>query len=163
MWEDLKSRGRPVTAIDATSALHLPGGPLPDNVLDARALAQLPPGPFVFHLNPPRSAEFYFKMPRPLRRRAKLIAYWVWELEKMPETWRLDASIFDEFLVPSDFVAGALRRLLGPELRRPVRVMPYAVDAVSFGPRKTPEASALARRRHDLPQHAFLIGGVRSP
>jgi len=158
VWEDLKSRGRPVTAVDATGALHLPGGPLPDGVLNARALAELPPGPFVFHLNPPRAAAFYFKLPRSLRRRAKLIANWVWELEKMLETWRLDASLFDEFWVPSDFVAGALRRLLGPEERRPIRVVPYAVDAISFGPRKTPETSVEMRVRHGLPQDAFLVG-----
>lgn len=158
MWEDLKGRGHAVAAIDATGALHLPAGARPRGVLDPRALGELPPGPFIFHLNPPRAGAFYFKMPPPLRRRAKLIACWVWELEKMPETWRLDAAIFDEFWVPSDFVADALRRLLGAEERRPIQVVPYAVDAMSFGPRKTPEMSALARARHGLPPDAFLVG-----
>ncbi len=158
MWEDLKSRGCAVRAVDATAVLHLPGGPVPDGVLDARVLAALSPGPLVFHLNPPRAAAFYFKMPPSLRRHAKLIACWVWELEEMPESWRLDASLFDEFWVPSDFVAGALRRLLGPDTRQPIRVVPYAVDAISFGPRKTPEACMAARARHGLRQDAFLVG-----
>ena len=76
----------------------------------------------------------------------------------MPESWRLDAMLFDEFWVPSDFVASALRRLLGPDARQPIRVIPYAVDAISFGPRKTKAASVAARRRHGLPVDVFLVG-----
>jgi glycosyltransferase involved in cell wall biosynthesis len=51
-----------------------------------------------------------------------------------------------------------MRRLLGPNARQPVRVVPHAVDAMPVGPRKSAERCAAVRARHDLPENAFVVG-----
>jgi glycosyltransferase involved in cell wall biosynthesis len=158
MWRDLQRRGRAVTAVDATATLHIPGDQRPEGALDVTALETLPPGPIILHLNPPLYEAMYFLLPHDLRQRARLIGYWAWELDRMPTAWLHSASMCDEFWVPSDFVAQAMRRLLGPYARQPICVVPHAVDAIPLGPRKTQERRSAARQRHDLPDDAFLVG-----
>jgi glycosyltransferase involved in cell wall biosynthesis len=158
MLADLRRHGRGVTAVDATRALRLPGGALPEGVLPHSALATLPPGPVVVHLNPPLYGYMYLLMPKSLRLASRMIAYWAWELDQVPEHWLVDAGITDEIWAPSDFVAEALRRRLGPAARQPVRVVPHPVEAIPFGPRRTPADIAAARARHGLPAATFIAG-----
>jgi len=158
MLADLRRQGRAVTAVDATAALFLPGGVPTEGVLPVAALRSLPPGPLVLHLNPPLYGMMVLRMPRALRRQSWLIAYWAWELEVVPQHWLADSRVADEFWVPSGFVAEALRRRIGPLARQTVRVVPHAVDAIPFGPRRTPADIDDARARHGLPQDAFIAG-----
>jgi hypothetical protein len=158
MWRDLQRRGRAVTAVDAADALNLPGGQRPEGVLGTAALATLPSGLIILHLNPPLYEAMYFLLPRNLRQRARLVGYWAWELDRMPEIWLGSAEMCDEIWVPSDFVAQSMRQLLGPHARQPIRVVPHAVDAIPLGPRKTIERRGAMRARHGLPDGAFLVG-----
>ncbi|WP_146216987.1 glycosyltransferase [Falsiroseomonas bella] len=156
MWAEQKRQGRAVRAVDCTAALHLPGGPVPEGVLPVTALETLPPGPIVIHLNPPLYGLMYLRLPRRLRRSARLIAYWAWELDRVPASWAEAVLAADEIWVPSDFVAGAVRARLEGAEEVPVRVVPHPVEALPFGPRKTAESMAAARARHDLPAEAFI-------
>lgn len=158
MWRDMQRHGRAVIAVDATALLRVPGGERPEGVLDRAALRTLAPGPIVVHLAPPLYEAMYFWMPRKLRRRARLIGYWHWELDRVPPAWRAGVALCDEIWAPSDFVADAMRLLLGPGARQPVRVVPHAVDAIPLGPRKTIERCRAARARQNLPQDAFIVG-----
>ena len=156
MWRDLLRRGRAVTAVDVTAALHLPGAQRPEGVLNAKVLETLPPGPIVLHLNPPLYEAMYFLLPHDLRQRSRLVGYWAWELDRVPTAWLVGAEMCDEIWVPSDFVAKSMGQLLGA--RKPIHVVPHAVDAIPLGPRKTIEQCSAARTRHGLPNDAFLVG-----
>lgn len=158
MWHDLRRRGHEVLAIDVTRSLGLPAGPTPEGVTDEAALKEVRPGRIVVHLNPPLYKQMYMRMPSELRRRSWLIGYWAWELEQMPQDWLPSISFADEVWVPSDFVADAIRRGLSHRADIPVRVVPHAVDAMPFGPRKTPQSLAVARERLELPPDAFIVG-----
>jgi glycosyltransferase involved in cell wall biosynthesis len=158
MWHDMRQRGRMVTAIDMTAALHLPGGERPSGVCGPEVLREQPVGPIVLHLNPPLYGLAYGMLPRRLRLRSRLIAFWAWELDRMPGDWLLHAKFAEEFWVPSEFVAAALRRLLGPACGSPIHVVPHAVDAMPFGPRRSAELAGAARARHGLPPAAFIAG-----
>lgn len=158
MWHDLHQRGHEVVAIDVTRSLGLPGGPRPEGILDEAALKEMRPGRIVVHLNPPLYAQMYLRMPYKLRRRSWLIGYWAWELEQIPQDWLASATFADEVWVPSDFVADAIRRRLCPRTHKQVKVVPHAVDAMPFGPRKTRESLAAARARHGLPADALIVG-----
>jgi glycosyltransferase involved in cell wall biosynthesis len=158
MWHDMQRRGRAVTAVDATASLGVPGGTPPEGVLDIAALATLAPGPIIVHLAPPLYEAVYFRMPCELRERARLIGYWHWELDRVPAAWLTGVALCDEIWVPSDFVAEAMRRLISPGGRPPVRVVPHAVDAIPLGPRKTIRRRNAARARHFLPEDAFVAG-----
>lgn len=158
MLADLERRGRRVTAVDVTRLLGLPGGQPPDGVADGRAVTGLPPGRVVVHLNPPLYATLFLRLPKAFRRASRMIGYWAWELDRVPEGWAHEMRLADEIWVPSDFVAGAVRTRL-PAVGPPVvRVVPHAVDALPFGPRRTAADIAAARTRHGLPDTAFIAG-----
>lgn len=52
------------------------------------------------------------------------IAFWLWELEDFPEDWTCLFSILDEIWVPSEFAAGAIRKMTS----LPVKVFPYYLE-----------------------------------
>jgi glycosyltransferase involved in cell wall biosynthesis len=158
MWRDLEQRGVPVVAVDVTKELTGSGGPKPEGALDAAALLAAEPGTIVMHLNPPLYATMYLRLPRHLRRHSHVVAYWAWEMERIPRAWLIDARAADEIWVPSEFVAHAVRRGLGPEARKPVKIVPHPVHALPPAPRKTPERTAEIRARHGLPRDAFIVG-----
>jgi hypothetical protein len=97
-------------------------------------------------------------MPVEFRRTSRLIGYWAWELDRVPENWNVDMGFVDEIWVPSDFVAGAVAAELDPAAGKLVRVVPHAVDALPLGPRKTMTDVAMTRAQHALPAHAFVVG-----
>lgn len=155
MWQDFRARGRDVTAIDVTRECGIPGGARPDGVHGLEALGNAPV-PIIVHLNPPLYAEVYLRLSRELRRRSRMIAYWAWELEIAPPDWRADLPAVDEIWVPSRFVAGAMAGLLGRGDHRRITVVPHAVMAAPFGPRKSRTDVVRARERHGLPADALI-------
>jgi hypothetical protein len=127
MWQEIKKGGRAVEAIDVTETLGMHMTEQLEGVADELAFHKLMPGPIIIHLNPPEFEKLYFKLPVRLRCASRIIAYWAWELELMPKSWRRAAKLCDEIWVPSDFVAMAAKRLLGPKAVQQIKVMPHPV------------------------------------
>ena len=72
------------------------------------------------------------------------IGVWLWELNLIPEHWRRYLPYVDELWVPSEYVAGAIRR----ETDKPVTVIPYGIEV--------PVEDA-GRRELGLEEDAFLV------
>ncbi len=52
------------------------------------------------------------------------IAYWVWELESMPEKWKNELPLINEFWVPSTFVKEALKKIT----HKPIFIVPHSIS-----------------------------------
>jgi glycosyltransferase involved in cell wall biosynthesis len=158
MVRDLTARGHDIVTVDVTRFLKLPGDEPTDGALNIDDLTNLPVSKVVIHLNPPEYCKVYFALPRPAKIRARIIAYWAWELECTPPEWKVAAKFCDEIWVPSKFVAHALLAQERIGQGRPVRVVPHAVDAAPIGPRKTRDMCLALRHPHGLRESTFVVG-----
>lgn len=70
--------------------------------------SELEGGIIVFHLNPPELAMVLPMLGRRLILHKKIVGYWAWELDVIPDTWKVAYKLVDEIWVPSSFVAKAL-------------------------------------------------------
>lgn len=73
------------------------------------------------------------------------IAYWAWELEKLPDAWVSLLDRVDEVWVPSAFVANAIRRA---KPAMPVMVVPHAIQ---------PGAHPYGRGYFNIPEDKFVF------
>ncbi len=73
------------------------------------------------------------------------IGYWVWELSKFPQIWEPATQIIDEFWVPSQFVATALRSITN----KPIHIIPHVIKP------ETP--AALGRSHFKLPPERTIF------
>lgn len=76
--------------------------------------------------------------------RKRVIAYWAWELPRLPPEWRRGFRAAHEIWVPSRFVAEAVREAGS----LPVRVVPH--------PMPMPDPAPLGRDAFGLPADAFV-------
>ena len=133
-FKQLRETGVEVYAIDVTSlARHQSSPDLEEQEFLSHELfsRHQQHGTVVIHVNPP-AYMLALWMIKGLLPNKSLIGYWAWELEVLPPYWRLCATHADEILVPSSFVAQAVRRVIS----LPVRVHPHAVPS----PRNLPHA-----------------------
>lgn len=158
MFADMKLRGLDVAAVDFTQALGLTGDMRHEHAYSPQEIIALDPAEIVIHSNPPLFLSIYLSLPRKVRRRCKIIAYWAWELDRAPCEWRRATDFCDEIWVPSGFVAEALKRMMEGSRRPPIKVVPHAVDALPLAPRKTRMSQLDARKRFGLPHDAFIAG-----
>ena len=168
MLNDLASRGCKVVAVDVTQFLKLDNcerdtGPLHTDRLDTGTLpisdlAVLPVTDVIIHLNPPQYGRVYLALPRSTTANARVIAYWAWELEKTPPEWKLAAQFCDEIWVPSRFVAQAIGAQEADGHRRPIRIVPHAVEANPLLVTKTAEKCLALRARYGLSGTTFVGG-----
>lgn len=81
-------------------------------------------GVWLLHANAPEAVAAMARLnPQDWRGRYR-IAYWAYELSKVPASWVRAATVFHEIWAPSHFVADALA---ASGVTRPVRVMPHPV------------------------------------
>ncbi len=158
MWDKMRKDRRLVEAVDVTSALGLPGGKKLEGVLDERAFQKLQPSTIVVHLNPPEFEKLYFKFPKKLRRNSKIIAYWAWELEIMPEEWRITAKLCDEIWVPSDFVAYSAIKMLEKNYVQKITVVPHHVAKTNLSNFQLLMRKKSARARYGFNEDDFIVG-----
>ena len=83
-------------------------------------------GPIIVHLNAPEVA-YALKALGPQNLKGRLrIAYWAWELERLPRSWVYSKGYFHEIWAPSDYTAAAIR---GEDVTCQVRSVGYALPA----------------------------------
>lgn len=83
------------------------------------------PGTAVIHLNPPQFLWLLCRMPKKFFQHKKIIAYWAWELEGIPDLWKFALQFVDAVETPSSFTRTAIAR----NTEKPVTVHPHAVPA----------------------------------
>ena len=66
-------------------------------------------GTVVIHANPPQFHLVLCKLGKDFLRGKRLIGYWAWELETIPDIWRQALQYVDEVETPSTFVQRALQ------------------------------------------------------
>lgn len=106
-----------------------------------------PGGVWFVHINAPEAIHVLGRLPPETWRQRYRIAYWAYELPRVPAEWVRASEAFHEIWVPSAFVAGALRE---SGVRTPIRLMPHPV---ALGP---PPAQA-ERASLDIPHDAFTV------
>jgi hypothetical protein len=158
MRQDMARNGRAVTAVDVTRDLYLAAFASSADLMHVSDIARFQPGLAIVHLNPPHYNDAFWMLDKAWRRRSRLVGYWAWELEAVPPAWLRDARLCDEIWVPSDFVAAAVRNLLGANPQKPIRVVPHAVDADPVMPPRTIAMKSEARAKHNLSDATFVVG-----
>jgi glycosyltransferase involved in cell wall biosynthesis len=109
-----------------------------------------PPGaPLLIHVNAPVLPAALLRQPRALLRGRRVIAYWAWELPRVPPTWRPALRFVHEIWTLSRFTADAIATLLPPGSPIQVRSVPFPVTM--------PRPSALRRADFGLPEDAVIV------
>lgn len=134
----LEVAGAEIFRVDLTGALRQsPGGPPP--------LAPQGPGTLIMHVNGPMLPWGIHALGNAAIQDKRILAFWNWELPKLPKDWNRGYRFVHGILAPSQFVAAALRRPDGP----PVAVVHY--------PLPPPMPSSVSRADLGLPDQAFLF------
>lgn len=140
MRDTLRGLGLRVWEADLATP-GVPAGPMPRDV---------PAGvPLLLVVNAPSVPWAMLRLPRALRRRRRIIAYWAWELPRVPPAWRVGLPFVHEIWGISRFTAEALATLLPPGSPIPVRVAPIPVAE--------PVPSARDRAGFGLPADALVV------
>jgi glycosyltransferase involved in cell wall biosynthesis len=160
-WHRLEAEGVKVHPIDATGYCGVWGGleVAAERFRDFRrrvgnGLGPTPPT-IIIHLNPPLFQKVYFSLPALVRRNARIIAYWAWELDLIPPEWRRVAGLCDEVWVPSRFVAEAVLRRVPAVKVKIYPHIPYEAGASRAMPRWPDVAK---RRKYGIPERHFCVG-----
>lgn len=82
------------------------------------------PGTLILHVNGPLTSLILASLGRSFVSEKRVIAYWAWELPKLPADWRHGFPFVHEIWVPSRFVEQAVLAL---NPGKPVRVAPHPV------------------------------------
>jgi len=141
---ELKAAGMPVRGIDLTAALRAPSepmAPLTDSPSENEAL--------ILHFNPGALVHALIELDKAELKRRR-IGYWVWELERAPESWRNAAKYVHEIWAPSRFAADAIRAVVPNK----VTVAPH--PAALSPPPVDPAQRAPTRARFGLGDEGFL-------
>ncbi len=178
-----QSLGAHVLMVDITAAMlqrrdFIP----PEEPLDsAQILNRRGHGTVVIHANPPQFQLALCKLGKDFLRGKRLIGYWAWELETMPDIWRHALQYVDEVHTPSTFV----QRALQGHTNKKISVVPHDVpqparrktayaedgvlrclfvfDAASSFERKNPLAALRSFERAFAPGEAELTFKINNP
>ena len=116
--EGLRAAGFEVAEHDVAPLFEVSDGL--DNSPAATALG----GVWIFHLNAPEAITAMSRIDPDKWLGRYRIAFWAYELPKVPPSWVRAAAAFHEVWAPSQFVADALRN---SGIDKPIRVMPHPV------------------------------------
>ena len=115
-----------------------------DHSLDDRISENLPYNINLIHINPDEMKLLYTRMDAGQWDGRYNIAFWLWELEEIPESWMRYFPLLDEIWTPSEFISRSLRKVTD----LPVYTMPYHVEA--------PTDDQYTRSFFRLPEDRFL-------
>lgn len=97
-----------------------------DHTYDHRIQEELPYGINLFHIEPLDLAlAFGNTLDMSVWNGRYNIAFWLWELETFPESWKKALPLVDEIWTPSEFASESVRRVTD----KPVYTIPYHVTA----------------------------------
>ena len=99
----------------------------------------------IIHLNPDEMLYMYNRLDTSVWNYRYNIAFWLWELEEIPEHWKTYFPLLDEIWTPSEFISNNLRKVTD----LPVRTIPYCVTA--------PTEEGIGREFFRLPDDKFLF------
>ena len=116
-----------------------------DHTMDDRISEKFPYNINLVHINPDEMMLMYTRMSGERWNGRYNIAFWLWELEEIPEHWKKFFPMLDEIWTPSEFISNNLRRVTD----LPVYTMPYCVEA--------PVDESLSREYFGLPEDKFLF------
>ncbi|CAM3065898.1 FkbM family methyltransferase [Methylobacterium mesophilicum] len=157
MYNKMRASGSDVRAISVSRLLganinHKPDFEYTnlthDHEIDAESL--------VIHLNPPNFGKVLSALSRDTLMNSKIVGYWAWELNKIPDSWVRDASYADELWAPSPFVAKTLIADL-PSFNGVIKTVAHPVDSQPFA-KISAEAKRTIRENHSLAADLFIIG-----
>ncbi len=116
-----------------------------DHTYDDKISADLKYNINLIHINPDEMRLLYTKMPSDSWDYSYNIAFWLWELEEIPESWKQYFPMLDEIWTPSEFISKNLRKVT----KLPVKTMPYWVTAQTD--------DKYDRKFFKLPENKFLF------
>jgi len=112
-------------------------------------------GPVILHVNPPELGACLSAIgPERLNGR-RLVGYWAWEQQQIPDSWVRAARWLDEIWVPSDFV----RQAVGAKVDVPVITVGYPAGLYA----DRPVDKGGWRSRLSLPEDGFLVLAAFDP
>jgi len=118
----LEAQGKRVYGVDLGAHFFELGDNVAFAYRDGRALRG--PAHVLININAPYLAYVFQLLGRAFLRHKQITAYWAWELERAPESWRAGLARAHRIATPSRFVADAIRALGdGP----PIVVAPHPV------------------------------------
>lgn len=82
-------------------------------------------GTVILHMNPPEQQLAFRLLKLYRQRRWRIIGYWAWEFEIIPEDWAHAAKFLTEIWTPSAFTTKAVSQ----QIDIPIRTVPHAVCA----------------------------------
>lgn len=116
-----------------------------DHSYDRKISQELKYNVNLIHINPDEMKLLYTRLnPEEWDKRYN-IAFWLWELEEIPESWKQYFPLLDEIWTPSEFISRSLRKVTDI----PVRTIPYCV--------KAPVKDKYSRSYFGLPEDQFLF------
>lgn len=116
-----------------------------DHTWDAKISEDFPYNINLIHINPDEMTLMYNRLEEERWHDRYNIAFWLWELEEIPEHWQRFFPMLDEIWTPSEFISENLRKVTD----LPVRTMPYCVEA--------PVDDRFDRKYFGLPEDKFLF------
>lgn len=117
-----------------------------DHSFDYKITEELPYGINLFHIEPlDLAVAFGTSLDVSIWKNRYNIAFWLWELEEFPESWKKALTLVDEVWTPSEFASQSVRKVTD----KPVYTIPYCVTA--------PTDSHYDRAYFHLPEHQFLF------
>jgi glycosyltransferase involved in cell wall biosynthesis len=131
----LRDHGPGAAAIDLTSALMQPAS-LPE--IEGPACPD-GGGTILLYVTPPNIPRALAAIGRKRLKGKRVVAVWVWELERLPDAWVEQARFVHEIAAPTHFAAEAIARSTGRQVRRlryPLALEPRLERRQPHGPFK---------------------------
>ena len=116
-----------------------------DHSYDSKISKELKYNINLIHVNPDEMLLMYNRLPEDSWDHCYNIAFWLWELEAIPESWNKYFSMLDEIWTPSEFISQSLRKVTD----LPVITIPYCVTAAT--------EECFDRKYFHLPEDMFLF------
>lgn len=116
-----------------------------DHSWDHKIQEDLPYNINLLHIEPMDLIMAYMRMEPEVWDYRYNIAFWLWELEEFPESWKKSLDLVDEIWTPSEFASNCIRKVTD----KPVLTIPYCVTA--------PTDEQYNREYFGLPEDKFLF------